>query len=461
MNGIRSMNGIRILLAGLLFSLTAAAQSPQNPPPAPPQESQQPMQIERLPTEGLRKVTLREALQIAGKQSPDVAIARAQAAIAHAQVDKAWTAWQPDISASGTFDHTNAIAIIPPSPLSAQPLTITAQNNWYGNAQVVQPLFTAQGVFGPGAAKAGAESADRGADQAREQVLLQVSRAYLGLQGLAGILQAARDLEKVALRREDDAKARIAAGTDVELALLRAQTDTATARVNIANTLGQMQSFLPLLIALVGEPIVPEPVGPGPQLAVAPGDVSEEPWENAYSVKSARLQITSVERLVRLDQFNWLPQVAGVAKESYTSNEGFVGKNWTYDLMINASLPIYDRGQRIAQLHEDEAKLAQAQATLASTRAKAKADWVSSKANLVAAQAVLDQSIAQEEFAARAQVQVDVSARAGVATSLDLSDADQRKFAAQSNVAQARAALEIRKAEIAASAGQLYVIAQQ
>jgi outer membrane protein len=43
-----------------------------------------------------------------------------------------------------------------------------------------------------------------------------------------------------------------------------------------------------------------------------------------------------------------------------------------------------------------------------------------------------------------------------VATSLDLSDADQRKFAAQSSAAQARTAVEIRKAEIAAAEGRLY-----
>src|SRR5213595_1323449 len=59
-----------------------------------------------------RKVSLKEALQLAAKQGPDVAAARAQAAIAHAGVRKAWTAWQPDISASGTYDHTDGFATL-------------------------------------------------------------------------------------------------------------------------------------------------------------------------------------------------------------------------------------------------------------------------------------------------------------------------------------------------------------
>ena len=51
---------------------------------------------------------------------------------------------------------------------------------------------------------------------------------------------------------------------------------------------------------------------------------------------------------------------------------------------------------------------------------------------------------------------MDASYRAGVATSLDVSDADQKKFAAQSAVAESRAAREIRRAELAVAAGLLY-----
>jgi outer membrane protein len=461
------MNGFRNLGLAFLFALPAAAQTAQQPgQPMPAAVPAPDLGV------NLRKVSLQEALQLAAKQGPDVAVARAQAQIAHAQVDRAWGAWQPDVVANGQYDHTNGVAVfdfrpllgplgalgVPANAFGPQPITIVGQNNWFGNGSITQPLFTPQGIFGIGAAKASAEAADRGADQQREQVLLSVARAYLGLQGLEGLLQAARDAEKVALRREEDAKARINAGTDVEIGLLRAQTETAGARVQIANIVGQQQNLLPLLEALTGETIAPVAFGQAPQLALPP-DAGQEPWEESFAVRSAIAQTSAAEQAIRVSEFGWLPSVAAVAKESYTSNEGFVGKNWTYDLMINASLPIWDHGARYAQGHEDRARLHQAQANLASARARAKADWVGSKANLIAAQAVLDQSVSQEQLATRAQVQVEASARAGVATSLDLSDADQRKFAAQSAAAQARTALEVRKAEIAASEGRLYTLA--
>ena len=63
---------------------------------------------------------------------------------------------------------------------------------------------------------------------------------------------------------------------------------------------------------------------------------------------------------------------------------------------------------------------------------------------------------AQSRVAKRAQQQIDVSARAGVATSLDLQVADQNLFQAQSSAAQARANVDIRRSEVAAAEGRLY-----
>jgi outer membrane protein TolC len=422
-----------------------------------------------------RTVPLREALALANKQGPDVAAARAQAAVAEAGVNRAWTAWQPELTAGGQFDHTSAPQIfkvgdfaaalagvfnlpITPAQISAanaNSTTIVAENSWYGNVQLSQPLFTPQGLFLPGVAKNGAEAAQRGADEAREQVLLGVARAYYSLQGIEGLIKAAKDLESVSLRREEEAKAQIKAGTAVELTLLRAQSDTATARVQIANLEGARDSLLPVLEALTGEPI--EPGVPGSETALAgPSDQANDPWENSFSVKSAVAAVKAQAGAADLDKWLWLPSVAAIAKGNYNSNAGFSGKNTSYDLIVAASIPLYDRGTRYAARTEDEAKLRQAVANLARARASARSAWLSAKANVAAAQAALAQSDAQASLATRAQAQVDASYKAGVATSLDLTDADNKKFMAQSGAAQARAALEIRKAELIAAEGRLY-----
>jgi outer membrane protein len=444
------------LLLAVVLSFAAEAQQPPGAI-APPQRMQ--LGAQR------RKVSLREALQLAAKQGPDVAAARAQAAIARASVRRAWTAWQPDLVATGTFDHTSAPQTVDFRPLATAlgldpnapafaPTTLVAPNSRYALVQLTQPFLTPQGLFLPGIANANAEAAERGADEAREQVLLNVARAYLGLQGLGGLLDAAREAEKVALRREQDARARISAGTDVEIALLRAQTETAQARAQIAGLQGQTEATLPLLEALVGEAIEPQPATV--EDLGRPAEESAMPWENAFSVKSAIAVASAAQKSVRLAQFLWMPTVAGIAKTNYSSNAGFAGKDWTYDLIVNVSIPLYDKGNRYAQLNEDQARLAQAQAQLASSRARARSAWIGARSNVAAAQAVLQQNESQAQLATRTQAQVDASYRAGIATSLDVSDADQRKFAAQSAAAQSRAELEIRKAELAAAEGRLF-----
>jgi outer membrane protein TolC len=437
------MAPLRSASAGALVLLVSIAASAQQQPPQ------------------RRPVPLREALQLAAKQGPDVAAARAQAAITRVGVERAFTSWQPDISATGSYDHTSAPQIFDPAALGLPPsiprLTIVGPNSRYGTLQLSQPLLTPQGLFLPGIARSFAEAAERGADETREQVLLNVARTYLSLQGIDGLLAAARDAERVALRREEDAKAQIAAGTAVEISLLRAQSDTAGARAQIANLTGQRESLLPLLEALVGEPVAPLPLGQGGDAGLGqPADERTQPWERTFAVRSAIAQVSGADKTVTYDKFLWLPTVAGVAKGNYNSNEGFAGTNTSYDLILSVSVPIYDRGLRYAQKHEDEARLQQAVASLASARARARANWEGARANLMAAQAVLDQADAQARVAKRAQEQIDVSARAGVATSLDLQVADQNLFQAQSAAAQARANLDVRRAEVAAAEGRLY-----
>ena len=92
---------------------------------------------------------------------------------------------------------------------------------------------------------------------------------------------------------------------------------------------------------------------------------------------------------------------------------------------------------------------------LQSTRTRAKANWISAKANIEAAQFALQQAEAQSQLATRAQKQIDSAFQSGVATSLEVSDIDSKRFFAASAAAQSRAQLEIRKVELAAAEGRL------
>ncbi|HVI23904.1 MAG TPA: hypothetical protein VM691_10490, partial [Myxococcales bacterium] len=111
-----------LFLAGAAGAQTKAPALTQAvPPPAAPE----PSTAERVArfraqvdSRHRRVVPLREALRIAAQKGPDVAAARAQAAVVGVSVERAYTAWKPDISASGTFDHTSAPQVFDPSQLA-------------------------------------------------------------------------------------------------------------------------------------------------------------------------------------------------------------------------------------------------------------------------------------------------------------------------------------------------------
>ena len=464
---------LRFLLLAALGPLTALAQAPAAPPSPtlPEAPAARPAAPEAPLDASVRAVSLAEALTLTLRQSPDVAAARAQAAVAEAGVRRAWTAWQPELTVGAQYVHTNVeakfdlglitglvggvfgIPVVNPG-LIPGPVVITAKDSRYASVQLSQPLFTPAGVFLLGPARAGAEAAQLGALEAREQVLLAVARTYLGLQGIVELKAAAREAEAVALQRENDARAQLAAGVTVEAALLRAQTETAQARVQLAQLSGQSTQLLSLLGALVGEPVQPSPQGaPSPQWDIPANDTT--PWDNTYAVRSAALAVQANEGKVTYDRFSWLPSLAAQGRGLYNSNTGFTGANTSYEVSVAASMTLWDRGTRLATLSEDQAKLAQARAQYDSARARSRANWVAAQANLEAAQVALVQADAQASLAARVQQQVSASYKAGVVTSLEMSDADTRRFFAASTAAQSRASLEIRRVELAAAAGRL------
>lgn len=452
---------MRLFLA--LFPAVALAE-----PPLPAA----PVTADPVAASSRRVISLADALRLAAENNHDYQAALANAQMVQSQASRVWGAVLPEITANGSYVYTSAPAIfdlgqitglsqsvwpdilpqrsLPPG--TAQ-IPIVRANSVYGQLQLQQILFTPMMFLLP-AAKPGVAAAQLGAGEAREQVLLGVARLYLGLQGLQQIEAAAHDAETVALKRERDVMGQVAAGTQGEIALLRAQTETAQARGTLAQLAGQREGLLATLESLLGSPVRPEEQVTGlPNWQ--PSDEGSKPWEQLYVVRATAKGVEAQENYVTYDTLSFLPTVVATAKGNYNSNTGFVGTNWTYDLSVGLSIPLYDRGNRYANKKEDVAKLRAAREKLESERAKARSGWVTARANLTAAEAALTQAEAQAALAAKAQKQLDAAFQLGLATALELSDIDNKRFFAASQVAQVRAQLEVRKVEMLAAEGRL------
>lgn len=443
-----------------------------------------------------KPVSLAEALKLAEQKSSDLVAARASAEQVVAKTRLVFSAVLPEISANLSYVHTTAEQKFDPSAFlqafegvidasirgtgpaygfqlmpneqvlsgikqgftdgasgALTPTTIVARNSLYGTLLLTQTVFAPQMFLLP-AADLSKQAAKYGILEAREQVLLSVARLYLGVEGLASIEEAAKDAERVALKRERDAAALQQLGVATDIALLRAQSETAQARATLATLQGQRVALLALLEALVGEPVRPVEGAPT-HVEVSASDEAAAAWEATFLVKASEYGLKTQETFNRFDRLSWMPSVVAQAKGNYNSNKGFAGTNFSFDAIVAAQWTLYDRGQRYAAMHENDAKTAEATAKYEGARAKAKANWIGAKTNLVAAQVALAQAEAQAQLATRAQKQVDSAFQAGFSTSLEVSDIDSKRFFAMSAAAQARAQLEVRKVELAAAEGRL------
>jgi outer membrane protein len=482
-------------LAPLVLVFAPLLAAAELPAPAPPHLNTA-ADAERAFLAARRAVTLQEALKLADQRSPDLAAAKASAEQVAAKARLVFSAILPEISLSATYVHTTGVqqfdlasfapafegviaaAINGAGPAyglpgtadqsvvnsvakaysnqliaSAPPTVIVGADSLYGTLLVQQVLFTPQFFLIPAAGEA-KEAARLGSLEAREQVLLGVAKVYLGVQGLAQVEQAARDAEAVALQRERDARNLAQAGVSTDLAVLRAQSETAQARSVLATLSGQRVALVALLEALVGEPVRPQDDAPT-TVEVTAGDEASQPWERTYLIQSSIQGLKSQEHFNTFDRVSWMPNIVGQAKGSYNSNKGFATTNFFFDAIIAAQWTLYDRGQRYVALHENDAKTAEQRARLEGTRAKARSTWMGARTNLQAAEVALAEAEAQAALAARAQQQVESAYRAGFSTNLEVTDIDSKRFLAASAAANARAQLQLRRVELAAAEGRL------
>lgn len=443
-----------------------------------------------------RPVSLRDAVTLALQKNPELLAARAQELQAEARSRLAYAVLRPEVKATATYVLTSAeqkfqtssfvdafqgtidAAIrgagpaygnfSPPNEAvlaavrrgfaervgdSFKDTTIVARNSVYGSLVLSQVIFSPQFWMIP-AADRSAEAARLGSREAREQVLLAISKLYLGLEGIGELEAAARDASAVALRRERDARAQAAAGMSTEINVLRAQTESAQARSLTTTLVSQRVSLLALLEAMVGEPVRPLDVR-GPPLTLTPSSEADAPWESTWLVRAQAKGLEAVQAIRAFDELSWLPTVAVQGKASYNSNSGFSGRNTIFDGIVAAEWSLYDRGVRSANGAENAAKAVQQRAQLEGAKAKARATWVAARTNVDAARAVLEQAEAQAQLAGRAQRQAEAAHAVGMLTALELSDIDSKRFLAASSVVQSRSQLEVRKVELAAAEGRL------
>ncbi len=406
-------------------------------------------------------------LEAVRKQSPALAVARANITVAERQVQSAWAGWKPNLQASGaltynsleaTFDQGAVISDLAmalgfdPSSLGPLPPPVVIQPHLQlvGALQLSQTLFNIAVLRAPGVAKAAMKASAAQADALEDELLFQGVTLYASLGGLAALDAAAERAIQVAKRRVVDAKALVEAGSATQLDITRAETDRAVAEGERVALRAQRKRLLASLRALVGTEkaieVSREPLG----LQV---DTGTKGYVDRRSIKASRLQLKAAEQAIGLVSMGWLPSLQAQGRLQYTNFEGFAGERFLASATLSLVIPLYDGGQRYADLAVAEARAEVARRSLAQARLSARAFWEQARADLEAATAELSQAQAQLALANAAVKQAEELVAGGLATALELADVDGRRFRADRLVAQKKLSLELARLRVFYAAG--------
>ncbi|MDR0966319.1 MAG: TolC family protein [Myxococcales bacterium] len=426
--------------------------------------------------EGLPILTLTQALREADKRNPSLEEARTQLVQAQLYSRKAWANYLPQISAGASYTHQSEGSVVSPSkviitgvdPTTDAPTGIAISDptsDIYMNVGVdtfAAQLSLQQPLIVPAlwAAIKSTYIAERMVDltveNVRRELLFGVSQLYFGAATLKETIAVRKRMLTNTEAHERDARVRFEAGVAPKIQLIRAQIDTVAAQQQVLQAENSYLTAKLSLAALLDrddvnfDVEVPEPV-------TAPQGSMEELLDTANTKRpdllSARDNVKVAEYGMDQAVLSYLPNLFLTAayqwaRPSYEISESMQAmmdlqgsamtddqkwvKSWNIGLAL--SWTIWDGGLREVTLKENSAKITAANAALRGKEAAVREEVRSAVVSLESAQSNIVSAQEQLKLARENSDMVSVNYNAGVATQLDVSDANTTLIGAELNL---------------------------
>jgi outer membrane protein TolC len=372
-------------------------------------------------------LTLDEALETARQQNLDLKVAQERFEQASLATRKAWSGYLPNISVGGSITRNNAEAIIPAGAFAPVDIVIQPLVQQAAQAEVRQAIIAPQLWAGIAASYKSVKLAELNTQTARRQVLFGVAQAYYGAAAQQEALRAQERLLDLTQAREKDTQARFDAGTVTRVALLRAQLDRSRAEQDLVRAKNALAGLkLALGTLLQREPDFDLAAPPEPTV---PAQASPEELVN--TALQERSDVQAAEVGVKLSRINktgvllsYLPTLGVTGAYRIANATNFAGQNQTWAITFGASWTLFDGGLREANLSEASSRVREATVTQTLAQARVKEEVRRSKLDLE--NALANRAKAEEalSLARESNRLTDVSFKAGVATYLEVADAN-------------------------------------
>jgi outer membrane protein TolC len=396
-------------------------------------------------------LTLDQALAMARKRNRSLTVERARLAQAQTNIDQAWAALFPTVTAQGKYTHndTEAIFPIPATPampnatppvpaMAARTLILQPQEQLDGVVNANVPLIAPAAYPALEAVKSNVHAAEANFEVSEDQVLFTVAQTFYAAGIADEVLVARHSSVEVARATLENARTRMAAGTvtkvdqdRAELALVRAEQqerEAVTARdqtYRALATLIQAEAPFHVSIPTVGAPYRVD----NQSLDMA---LHLRPEFRAYE-ETAR----SADQQRRAYFWKWAPTISGFGQARRFNYLNFAQHDYAWLVGVQLDWVIYDGGARDAQRHLAAAQAEEAHARTEVLRDSINDDLVNGSRSLETKQKALETAQRSVELARETLDLVRVQYEAGSVTQVDLLQAQDSLVAAQEAIAQA------------------------
>jgi outer membrane protein TolC len=403
-------------------------------------------------------LTLESAIQMALSRNERAMAADEQVAAAESRVTKARAFFLPSLNITGTYTRRPNEVI---RSVGGQQTVVQKYNALAGLMQLNLTIFDSHSL--PTLLQANSErrAENYTASESKRQLAFEVSNAFLTTLSLDQVLEASKHRFDYAKQALEAARARYAAGLVSVNDVTRAELEYATAEMGITQVKGQLETtYLQLGYLLVETEILQKKLKVPEFLLQAAANnpaamdqLVSEAQDRRLDLGSLRWHAKAQHALVIEPVLKWLPSLAFIGQRRYTNEPGLTGRTWNWNLGLTATWSIFDGFTRNADYKESKALAVLADLDVKSAMRRVELDVRDALVSLTNQQASLKQAAVAYDVAKRNAAQIAELYRQGLATVLQVADANVSLFEAEVELVRQRYGLAISYLNLEAALG--------
>lgn len=396
-------------------------------------------------------LTLEDAFAHALRHNRNLLAGEENVRQAELQRRHAWTIMGPSLDAQATHAWQNEITSALPGPDPAGPpqeIVIRPAQTATMQLNATQPLFV--GALIPALQAAGNQRrlARHNMDDAREQVLFNVANLYFNTVAAAEFVSLQEQSRENLVAHLDIARTRFEVGETPRMGVLQAQIELTRAEAALARARNDERNARAALANLLGMAEVPRLVSASELIAAAtPAEFPEDPAEQARTHRSDLLAAQSQVDLARdgrnTQWWQFSPSVIASGNIQRQTDPGAFGDEDMWMVAVTLNIPLIDRGSRIVSLQESFSQIRQAEILREATSNEIQLDLQTAQSQLEVTRQNLRVAYEQVALSEENFELTTLSFEHGLATSLDVIDANQALLSSQVNLIQEQFNLQL------------------